>query len=206
MIGFPTPETTRSSILGTWRFTKASSRRVVNTLPRPSMNCLPCGLAALLVMARLARADDGQTDDDAWRFVHTVSVNPYKPVLGLVALQYDVRISQRWSMKLMAEYMVHNVFDWEHPRLVAFVGPRYYPFVGAENACCPPHGAFVGVQIGYAYEDYDAERHRSFGGIEVGYDYAFARRWLVTPRALLSVPFADPEVLLGAEVLLGFRF
>ena len=130
-------------------------------------------------------------------FPHALAVNPIKPFLGLVNLEYDLSLAPTVSVHVFGEYAAVRTAALEqrgHPDAVGRAGVRWYPW--ASERC---EGVEMGGNAGTTWTR--GGDPTWFLGGEVGYRWFGTERFFLLPHALGG--WGPPGPTLGFEAMVG---
>jgi len=156
-------------------------------------------LAALMIVSNASFASSQE------QMRVSVFLNPYKWILGLGNIGFEVQYNSNCSVCVFAEYAaVRTAYlnTIRHPDLIATAALRYYLSPGDPDAA----GSYAGVSSSYFYrkpgESDKLARDVAFG-IEAGYKFLMGDSFYLLPRGLLNYTIRGESILPGAEVSAG---
>ncbi len=127
----------------------------------------------------------------------SLAINPMKPFLGLINLEFEYQFSPQMSVHIFAEYLFRKT---DHPDFVLYIGPRYY-YSSSDKVS----GLYSGLNLGYTFFKEDAANNTITIGGELGYKIFINDLFFVLPRGLITYPIRTPKVLPGFECLGGIN-
>ena len=137
--------------------------------------------------------------------LHSLSINPMKPFLGLINLNYELQFVRRFSISVFSEYLAFTTIkNFEHPKMVNKIGFSYYPLLQDSSI---NYNFFVNLNIGYvSYFNFNSQKDSYTNGIEIGYKWILKNRIIIQPKGLLNYQYSEKIFLPGFEAFLGFLF
>ncbi len=90
----------------------------------------------------------------------SLAINPLKPFLGLINLEFEYQFSPQMSVHIFTEYLFKKA---DHPDFVLYIGPRYY-YSSSDKVS----GFYSGFNLGYTFFKEDAENSSIIVGFEIG--------------------------------------
>lgn len=135
----------------------------------------------------------------------SIFLNPYKWILGLCNVGFELQYNSNCSVCVFAEYAgVRTAYlnKIRHPDLVATVGLRYYPAQGDPDAA----GSYAGISSSYFFRKPGEGRKETMDvsfGVEAGYKLSIDDSFYFVPRGLLNYTIRGNRLLPGVEVLGG---
>ena len=128
----------------------------------------------------------------------SLAINPLKPFLGLINLEFEYRFSPRISFHIFGEVLLR---EKDHPDIVLSAGPRFYRSDQKDTA-----GLYTGLNGGFIWYRADSENSRLTLGGELGFKAYLGKSFYLLPRGLLTWPVGSTGVLPGFECLGGYSF
>ena len=152
----------------------------------------PC---AQLATGATPEAQSFSTSEPQSQTTLSLAFNPVKPFIGLINLEIEYRFSNRMAVHIFMEYLFREA---DHPDIVISSGPRVY---GSESVNASD--IFWGFNLGYLwFRDESAVSSITAGG-EAGYRGVITDQLYLLPRVIITCPLREPQLLPGAEMLIG---
>lgn len=127
----------------------------------------------------------------------SLAINPLKPFLGLINLEFEYQLSPQISVHIFVEYLFK---ESDHPDFVLYMGPRYY-YSRYSNVS----GLYSGFNLGYFHFKGNIKKSTLTIGGESGYKILVNDLFYILPRGLITYPIRTPKVLPGFECLGGIN-
>lgn len=136
---------------------------------------------------------------------HSISINPVKPFMGLLNVEYGYELRSKFGSSLFLEYRACSgliPLPSGHPDFVSTLGVGYYPMTGEGRN---NHGVFVRVVGNYVLFKDSQTGSNGFGnGINLGYKWLLEGGFCIQARGILNYTYKDREILPGFGVLIGY--
>ena len=127
----------------------------------------------------------------------SLAINPLKPFLGLINLEFEYQFSPHMSVHIFTEYLYKKA---DHPDFVLYIGPRYY-----YSSSSKASGLYSGFNLGYTLFKGDTKNGSIFIGGELGCKIYANDSIFFLPRGLIMYPIGTSKVLPGFECLGGIN-